>query len=752
MKKLFYSALIFICFVQFPIFSQLYLNNWQTYASLFDVRSSSVDSRGRIWVGTSGGVFVYDPQSETYSNLTNINGLLTLDVTTIRCNPSKKTIYIGGFDGNLDIATEDMNWSHITDIKNSRFTEPQINDILFDGDIAYVAGGFGLSVLDQTKGVFLKTPPRIGTFAPNTGVKRVIKSRNELWVTTKSGIAKVNLQNSIINPDNWQNYTISNGLQDNDANFLVDFNDTIFASSKYHIYKFDKDSFSVVMEIPVQDRYASVKGLFVYNNKLCFATEFNLIPFNYNPIYEFNKILDSSFIASVTSISTDYVIANLKDAGVVLIDSSGFKQFKPNCPSLSSFSGLAVDSYGTLWTASGTESQRKGLMKFENDKWENIIKDLSNNRGLNFFRISSNPIGKVFASSWGSGFIGVEKMNNNYSYERFDTSNSPLVGISSDQNFIITGQSAYDKRNGIDWIVNYAPNSRGPLLVGKDSKGTFYSFENMNSVFSRDYLTLAIDDNGTKWLGSTTSGGLYYFNEMNTFDKTSDDKWGNYSTSNSNLPNVTITALAVDKTGVVWIGTPSGLAVILNPGAVLRNANPFIRKVTLISQLAINDIMIDALNNKWIATNEGVWIINPDGSEVLGYITQKSSPLLSDEVLSLASDPKTGKIYFGTKIGLNSVSSLSIEPLTDYKLDIYPQPYNPENDGTLSIEGLSYDTDLAIVTLNGELVKNIKTSGRKAIWDGRNERGEFVSSGIFLVVTSSTSQSATSVGKFAVVR
>jgi len=760
MKKWFYNSalLLFVFFFTLSLSqAQLFLDNWKTYSSLLNVNSASFDSRDRLWAGTDGGVFMYDPSAGTYSVFNNLNGMLTLDITTVKCNKETKKVFIGGFDGNLDIVSEDLNWTHITDIKNSRFPEPQINDIIFDGDLAYIAGGFGISVLDQPQNIFLQTPPRLGNFPPNTGIRKILKSGNELWAATKAGIARVNLKNSIINPDNWTNYTIANGLSDNNVSFIAEYKNQIYAAVDSNIFLFENDTFKFITKVPF---YTSIQGLMEYNGKLCFSSNFVVQTLDYQNIYDFTQVRDTAFINGFSSDGKGKIVIFLKNSGVYLINETDSIQLKPNCPISSSFNGLAVDSYGTLWAAAGEKSQIKGFLKLENEIWENPNNLKYPNITTNYFMASGGQNGNVIISSWGKGYIRIIRTldevlgseHDNYIMQRYDHSNSPLTGLNDAQDYIITGQSAYDRRNAMSWIVNYAPTSKGPLLVAQDVKGTFYSFENMISAYNRDFLTLVIDDNGTKWLGSYNAGGLYYFNEMNTFDKTSDDKWGSFNSSNSNLPNVTINALAVDKTGIIWVGTPTGLAVVLNPGAVLRNSNPYIRKVTILAQIAINSIMVDALNYKWIATNEGVWIINADGTEVIGYLNQKNSPLISDEVLSLANDPKTGRIYFGTKVGLNTVSSLSIEPLADFKIEVFPQPFNPEKDNLLIIEGLAQDADFSITTLDGELVKNIKTTGRKTIWDGRNELGNMVSAGIYLIVASSATKDATSVGKFAVIR
>ncbi len=84
-------------------YSQVRLDNWQTYSSLKDIRGGVADSRGRIWAATSGGLFVYTPGTGDIQEFRNTNGLLTLDITAIQADTLHKKIYLGAFDGTIDI-------------------------------------------------------------------------------------------------------------------------------------------------------------------------------------------------------------------------------------------------------------------------------------------------------------------------------------------------------------------------------------------------------------------------------------------------------------------------------------------------------------------------------------------------------------------------------------------------------------------------------------------------------------------------
>jgi hypothetical protein len=167
----------------------------------------------------------------------------------------------------------------------------------------------------------------------------------------------------------------------------------------------------------------------------------------------------------------------------------------------------------------------------------------------------------------------------------------------------------------------------------------------------------------------------------------------------------------------------------------------------------INDILVDPQNNKWIATNSGVWILSEDGSDTIGYINRQRYPaLLSDEIRSLALDERTGTVYLGTTQGLNTAQTLAIRPSESFDLAVYPQPFRPGIDPQLVVDGLEADARVKITTLDGVLVRSLETTSKRVLWDGRDDSGAYISSGVYLVLAVSQSNTTTAVSKILVVR
>jgi hypothetical protein len=170
----------------------------------------------------------------------------------------------------------------------------------------------------------------------------------------------------------------------------------------------------------------------------------------------------------------------------------------------------------------------------------------------------------------------------------------------------------------------------------------------------------------------------------------------------------------------------------------------------------INCIAIDQLNNKWVGTTTGVWVLSPDGSNLIAQFNSKNSPLPDDNIKSIAIDNNTGTVYIGTDYGMASYNSFSVKPKEGFdKLKIYPNPFIVEESKNINlvIDGLVKNSTIKILTTSGDLVNEFSTpGGRIALWDGRDKNNKLVSTGIYFIVAYSEDGEQTTIGKVAVIK
>lgn len=84
---------------------------------------------------------------------------------------------------------------------------------------------------------------------------------------------------------------------------------------------------------------------------------------------------------------------------------------------------------------------------------------------------------------------------------------------------------------------------------------------------------------------------------------------------------------------------------------------------------------------------------------------------------------------------LSTFAIVQIVPAADLaNVKAYPIPYNPSR-GSLSIENLTREAAITIFTITGELVRTVGyvSANGSASWDGRNDNGATVASGVYIL-------------------
>ena len=130
--------------------------------------------------------------------------------------------------------------------------------------------------------------------------------------------------------------------------------------------------------------------------------------------------------------------------------------------------------------------------------------------------------------------------------------------------------------------------------------------------------------------------------------------------------------------------------------------------------------------------------------------------LLSDIVYDIEFDSETGDIYFATDLGISILESpfgkVAYYEQDKYKIYFDNNPFLVPKDEKVVISNVPIGSTLKIMTLNGKVLKTLtEESYTMYEWDGKDERGKYVNSGVYLVGTFN-SKEKTAVGKIAVIR
>jgi signal transduction histidine kinase/ligand-binding sensor domain-containing protein/DNA-binding response OmpR family regulator len=182
-----------------------------------DVRVLYEDSKKNIWVGTNrGGLCILNKSGNNYTNPPNFKGaLIDGDVRAI-AEDSDGNLWIGFYGDGIHFYSSAT--KKITRLFNGS-NEPLLkSDIVFAvkadrfGRIWIGTGGGGLCLYNPKQNKFQRFTEKDG-LSNNTIYSILIDHKENVWVTTNSGVSKFDL-----NENRFYNYDVSDGLQEGQFN------------------------------------------------------------------------------------------------------------------------------------------------------------------------------------------------------------------------------------------------------------------------------------------------------------------------------------------------------------------------------------------------------------------------------------------------------------------------------------------------------------------------------------------------------
>jgi len=714
-------------------------------SSLRTVRSADLDQSGRIWAATSGGVIVVNRSSGKVDEYRNVRALQTLDCTALICDRTRGMTFVGQSDGALDIADSSGTWTNVSDIRRAtQYTRRRINDFTLRGDTLFVATDFGIVLYNTKNSTFIETIDRIGSLQERTKVSGLCILRDTLWASTDSGVAVAPLRVGTLRlPSVWTIRDTSSGLSVLKINSISANDTTVAVSSDYAAYVWTNGRF----ELRIGTNQA-ITGLSLSNGRLAIntATEIRTMDGPLSTTWP-GELIGHAWPKTSTE---DLLIAFVRDKALAYIDGDSARPVVVNSPISNQFAHISVDTRGGVWVATDVDPPRtgQGVSYFDGTLWNNITSTNQTQLGSNAcYRVSSLSDGTTWIGTWGGGALRCLPTDTGIVYTKFNQLNSSLAGISVDPAYVLVAEVALD-RYGRTWMLNEQTVDR---VVSQLDNDVWKFSSNCSDPRSNIFRTIAVDNNGTVWAGSPSGSGVLAYNDRNSPDA-DDDLCNVVRTSNTQLSDNVVSCIRADRSGAIWIGTAKGVAVISSPSTLSNTSVPYVRRISSLSTTVVNDIYVDALNYKWIATTGGVFVLNEDGTEVIAAITKSNTPLLDDNVRTVAIDALSGLAYFGTTNGCSVAQTSSLRPLDAFAIRCYPQPFKPTVDGQVVIDGLAPDADIRIMTVGGILVYALQARGRQAIWDGHDVNGTLVPPGVYVVSATSASTNSSAAGKIAIIR
>lgn len=743
-----YKKIILIFFVcGFQSFAQTN-RGWQNYSSLRNISSAIVEADG-VWAGTDGGAFFYNFKDSSYQTFTKTEGVNGSPITAI-VKDSSGNIWMGSQNGKIDVYNPATKiFKNIFDVYNSERTGKRINSISIYGDTAFVSTSFGLSLVNTKTFGFYDTFFKLGNFASNIEVNYSFKKNNIIYAATNSGMAvqKAGTTN-LVAPESWDNYTTANGLNSNTILKIGSYRDSVVVLTPVGFSLFSINAWqNFLTDFPIghiQDFQTTNDSIFILSDGIVYYYTHGLK----------DKYSSIEYVGSVKLpyCGGGYFLLTYDNGAKFHNKNNSYASIwlSPNGPSENKFFNMAVDQKNILWVATGEEKGGVGFFKFDRGVWKTFNMNSAPLLSNALHNVSAGSDNSVYFASWGRGFV---KVKNDSTFQTYNVDNSPMIGTKKDPSYLVITDMKTDSKNNL-WSLNLEAADKKILSV-LTTDSAWYLFENLPDPAVDQYRKLLIDQYDTKWFTTSNpnKSGLYYFNENSTLSNTDDDRTGFVAGLNSN----SVSCLVLDKRGELWMGTSAGINIISNPNAILSASSSALKITSVFSlrQQSINCLAVDAINRKWVGTNEGLIVTSSDGTSLLETFDSKNSPLLADQIKSLAIDEKNGIVYAAVDGGLTAFYTTALAPNTSFaSIETAPSPFLIGGAASLlTIDGLVKDSDIKILSISGNLIREFSSpGGRIAFWDGKNNDGKFVNSGVYLIVAYDKEGNSVATGKVAVVR
>ena len=195
-----------------------------------------------------------------------------------------------------------------------------------------------------------------------------------------------------------------------------------------------------------------------------------------------------------------------------------------------------------------------------------------------------------------------------------------------------------------------------------------------------------------------------------------------------------------DNEGIVWVGHTGGV-FSFDPAVVFdeqpRAVRPFVTKSTegkgiLCEGYSVYDVGVTRENNKWLATDDGVYYVSSDGSEIYNHFTTDNSDLPSNMVYSVECDTVNERVYVFTDNGFAEYIAEGDAAALNYDgMYAFPDPVEPDFTGYVKIAGLMENTYITITDREGHVVVQLGPVTGSALWDGSADDGERVPTGTY---------------------
>ncbi len=754
MRKLLTVVITLFLAVQALAQQSIPIGQWRIHLPYNSVRQL-VETPDLLYVVAEVGFYSFHKLSGEIELYSKVNGFSDTEVAKLAYSEDHNTLIVGYKNTNIDLlkAGSVINIQGI--LRKSVIGKKEINEISVFGDLAYVSTSFGVVVIDLIQEEIKDSYLNIGPGGTALEIFSTAVFGDSIFLASSSGIhgALISPQVNLSDFSSWGMLRSGKPVR-----MLRNYNQALHFVEDSLLYAYANQSYSLV-EGGIKYDY---KSLSIDHNKLVVCK------------YEGISVYDQGILyRNINERFKDYAVLDHQDnlwcggfySGMIKISPAGQQSsLKPQGPF--GRTTFEMEGFGKqMWVSSGGHSTiyaptftNFGYYVFEEGKWTNRPNTPPELAGMyDFTAIEINqPSKDIWFGTHGTGLL---HLRDGEFVERFDANNTAALAFADQTDFTYVLGLGLDSKENL-WMSNYETPE---ALVVKYNDGSWESF----NVGEQRLGEMVIDEYDQKWMAleRESAKGILVFKEDEEGVNPPEIRVLTTTANGGGLPSNTVNALVLDRDGEIWVGTETGLAIFYNPILVFdptQRKNADAQQIIiddgqdvgyLLGNEVINDIKIDGANRKWVATNNGAWLIKSDGSEVLLHLTTANSPMPSNSVNCVGIEGVTGEVFFGTTGGIVSFRSDATDANdVDANPLVFPNPVHKDYDGPITITGLYQDATVKIADVAGRVVYEMIATGGTAVWDGRNFAGQRPQTGVYLIFSSTKDDENALVSKLLIVR
>lgn len=718
------------------------------------------DTGDKVYYMNSNNLFQFDKATLVTNLLSRQNLLSDVAVRQIFFDDENRLLFVAYANSNIDIIDANSNVFNVPNLKDvtpiahqttitdgmlTSYTSTVIKDITFGGGKAYVTYGYGFMVIDET-------------------TKRVIKNYDLGRNITVNSVTPVGSKLAILS-NNYLYYgepgeeypiTTYEKVQGTfDGNKLFAINDTsafLLKSSTLYRYDFPEG------QTPRTTKLLSIVPTTVQRTPSGFILNFAGKAYYYTADATGTTTTQASSVVGIASSdpagdgtiwildgnglhvsgSTDYYMINSLTTNIpywLKYNAAMNKLYAatsaPNMITTQDMKATnVVNTYdGVTWKKATPYSTEGGAYEFVFNpldpthyvraSWKKGVHRVKNDTHIGTYTSSNSPIGTYKAHP------AFDNYGNLWVVSSFGYPSAPASVLTADK----VAKTTVTKS---DWFspsgltnLNTSSMMRSRFIISKKNNVKFYCDGDYPSTYAGRILCFD-NDNVDPKVDTYHLRSIQHFVDQN----------------NKQVDWLYLQHMEEDKEGLIWCGHTAGLFVFdpvvafdLHPKAIRPYVTNFSEgKGYLCEGYSVYDIGVDRNNNKWIGTNNGLYYVSPDASEVFTHFTTENSDIPSDMVYTVECDTVNDRVYIITDNGFAEYIVNGDAATLNYNgTYAFPNPVEPDFTGMIKIAGLMDNSYLTITNKNGVVVAQIGPAMGSALWDGYGEDGERLPTGIYNV-------------------